>query len=115
MLVVYFTKESGVATKQMTQEPNLCRKENWTELLPLLNTPARAKAIRIVAARLDEDAKLMREGKPVSSLGMLVPSENASSPNTIQRAKILRRALGMSSQEYRKLRAALRRYIGVVA
>ena len=50
----------------------------------------------------------------ISLLAKWLPSENASSNETKRYAKIIRRGLGMTSKEYRKMLSRMRKYIDVV-
>lgn len=50
----------------------------------------------------------------ISLLAKWLPSENASSNETKRYANIIRRGLGMTSREYRKMLSKMRKYIDVV-
>lgn len=50
----------------------------------------------------------------ISLLGKWLPSENASSPETIKNAKVIRKFFGLSSKDYRKSLTALRHKISIV-
>ena len=64
----------------------------------------------LVQCQLNEDLDNMRHNKPVSLLAKWLPSENASSPNTRMLAKKVRKGLGLSSKDYRKMLSQLRGY-----
>ena len=68
----------------------------------------------LVQCQLNEDLDNMRHNKPVSLLAKWLPSENASSPNTRMLAKKVRKGLGLSSKDYRKMLSQLRGYSNVV-
>lgn len=50
----------------------------------------------------------------ISLISKWLPSENASSKETKRRATIIRKGLGMTSREYRKMLSKMREYIDVV-
>lgn len=70
--------------------------------------------IDFVADKLNEDLERLEEGKEVSLLAKWLPSENTSSDETVEKAKEIRKALGMSSKEYRKTLSLLRKKIGIL-
>lgn len=64
--------------------------------------------------RLSQDMLLRRSGESVSLLAKWLPSENTTSVKTKKLATRIRKALGMSSKDYRKMLSALRKNIDVV-
>lgn len=64
----------------------------------------------IINIQLNED---MKSDKP-SLLAKWLPSENASSVNTITLAKAVRAKLGLKSKEYRKMLSSLRAKINII-
>lgn len=88
----------------------------WDDVVQLINhSDARiAQATNnIIYNQLLDDIEDKASGKPVSLLAKWMPSENASSKDTKAKAKILRKYLGMSSKEYRKMLTSLRTYLNV--
>lgn len=87
----------------------------WDDMWCLLDIPAAAEVVYdIVDKQLTEDLKNMNEGKPISLLGKWMPSINTSSNQTKKYAKQLRKALGLTEQEYRKALSKFRKYLDVV-
>lgn len=78
--------------------------------LPVL----REAVIEYVRVMISEDMKNLSNGNPISLLGKWMPSENASSVNSLIFAQILRKGLGMSSAQYRKTLSKLRKYLDIV-
>jgi hypothetical protein len=86
----------------------------YDDLWCLLDTDLKKDAIDVVREQLGEDIRNMRDGKSVSLLGKWLPSENASSKETKRYAGIIRKGLGMTSRNYRKMLSDLRKHIKVV-
>ncbi len=86
----------------------------WDDLLVLLDTPAKDDAVALIKAQIEKDMKAMESGGEVSLLGKWLPSVNASSKESVSRAKIVMAALGMKAVEYRKMCSALRREIQIL-
>ena len=82
----------------------------WDDLFNFLNTPLHNKALDIVKHQLALDVQC----KTPSLLAKWMPSENTSSSETRQKAKIVRKYLGMTSKEYRKVLSILRKRINVL-
>ena len=70
-------------------------------------------ALPIINNQLLKDLENLDEDKPVSLLAKWLPSENASSIETKESAKKIRRALKLSSKMYRLVLTALREQIDV--
>ncbi len=91
----------------------------WDDILVLLDTPAKDDVTSLIKARLDKDMAAIESKKEggegsVSLLGKWLPSVNASSRQSLARAKTLMAALGMRAAEYRKLCTALRKEIQII-
>ena len=86
----------------------------FDDLWPLLDTDARADVIEFVGNTLAQDGSLIAQGKPSSIILKWMPSINTSSKKTRHYAEVIRKALGMTSSEYRKVLSAGRRYLDVV-
>lgn len=87
----------------------------YDDLWCLLDNPESALAVyQIVDAQLNKDIENMEAGKSISLLAKWMPSINASSPKTKAYGKQLAKALRVSERNYRKILAALRKYLDVV-
>ena len=82
----------------------------WDDLFVFIGTPLGAKALDIVKHQLALDIQC----KTPSLLAKWMPSENASSAKTKKMAGIVRRYIGLSSKEYRKVLSALRKRINIL-
>lgn len=85
----------------------------WDNLIVLIDTQLCNNVIAIINKQLKEDLKNMNDGKPISLLGKWMPSENASSIETVRKAKLIRSKLGFGSKQYRKMLSSLRKYLDV--
>lgn len=63
---------------------------------------------------LEQDERMMKEGKAVSLLAKWLPSENTSSAETHKKAIKLYRSWGITARQYRTRVVALRKYIGLL-
>ena len=70
--------------------------------------------ISIIKEQLNSDMESMNAGKPVSLLAKWMPSNNTSSKETKDTAKLITKNLGITDRQYRKMLSALRKYIDVV-
>lgn len=103
-------------------EPELAKKliplipeyTRWDNVVTLLSTPVEKDAISLIREQLNADLKAMRANKPVSLLAKWLPSLNATSKETVEYAKYLCRALGMTNKQYRTALSSLRKYLKVV-
>lgn len=86
----------------------------WDDLLVLLETPAKDDAVSLIKSQIQKDKEAMEKGGEVSLLGKWLPSINTSSKESVSRAKILMKALGMNAAEYRKLCSKLRKEIKIL-
>lgn len=86
----------------------------YDDLWCLLGTKIAPTVYEYIATQLREDVNNMKQGKPISLLGKWMPSENCSSQETRKRATQMRKALGMSSRDYRKMLSRMRKYLRVV-
>ncbi len=82
----------------------------WDDLFNFLDTPLETKALDIVKHQLALDVQC----KTPSLLAKWMPSENTSSMETRQKARVVRKYLNMSSKEYRKVLSILRKRINVL-
>jgi hypothetical protein len=87
----------------------------WDSVLPLLNEEDTQKcAVDLIKCQLEEDLKNARDNKPISLLAKWLPSINASSAGTKDKAKLLCKQLGLTDKRYRQMLSHLRKYLNVV-
>jgi hypothetical protein len=86
----------------------------WDDMLCLLETPIKGEAETVIISQFSKDITNMNNGKSVSLLGKWMPSENASSQTTKKYATMLRKAMNLTSKQYRQTLSRLRNHIGVV-
>lgn len=84
------------------------------DYLVLLGTKCEKPMIDFIRQVLNEDIIEVGQDRSCSLLAKWLPSENTSSPETRAFASRIRKGLGMSSREYRKLLSFLRKNIDVV-
>ena len=82
----------------------------WDDLFVFIGTPLEADALNIIKHQLALDAQC----KTPSLLAKWMPSENTSSAKTVKIAKVVRKYLGMTPKQYRKVLSALRARINVL-
>ena len=82
----------------------------WDDLFVFLGTPIEKDALDFIKHQLALDVQC----KTPSLLAKWMPSENTSSAKTRQTASAVRKYLGMTSKEYRKVLSALRKRINVL-
>ena len=80
----------------------------------MLETELCKDVVYIIGDQLSSDEYNMKNGKSISLLAKWLPSENASSTQTKKYATIIRKELGRSSRDYRKMLSEMRKYIDVV-
>lgn len=86
----------------------------WDYVLDMMGTSLQDDAVTIVKNQLSDDMEGMRKSKPISLLAKWMPSENATSPKTVDLANKMIGALGIKPSQYRKMLSALRAYLDVV-
>ena len=84
------------------------------DVICLLDTPIEKEVIEWISSTLEQDIDAVKKGNFPSLLGKWLPSENASSAETKYFATKIRKGLGISSKDYRKLLSKLREKIGIV-
>lgn len=67
--------------------------------------------VELIKKQFEEDEKAMENGQPVSLMAKWLPSENASSKKSKERATKLSKLLDLKPSQYRKKVVALRKYI----
>ena len=86
----------------------------WDDLWCLLETELCKDVVYLIGEQLSFDEYNMKNNKSISLLAKWLPSENASSTQTKNYASIIRKELGRSSRDYRKMLSNMRKYIDVV-
>ena len=108
-----------VATKYLAKYDTAAMQRNlvhvpefgrWDDLFVFIGTPLETAALDIIKHQLALDAQC----KTPSLLAKWMPSENTSSAKTVKTAKVVRKYLGMSPKQYRKVLTALRARIKVL-
>ena len=90
--------------------PHIPEYGRWDDLFVFIGTPLEAEALNIVKHQLALDVQC----KTPSLLAKWMPSENTSSQKTRKTAATVRKFLGMTPKQYRKVLSALRARINVL-
>lgn len=115
VIMNYLAKQhTDIALVVMKLIPEYSRWDNLIMLIECDNAEVVNEALLIIKTQLALDKMHMREGKPISLLAKWMPSENASSKDTKNKATIIRKSLEWDSRRYRKTLSALRKYLDVV-
>lgn len=86
----------------------------YDDLLGLFGTSCETEALRFIAVQWKKDMKALQAGGTVSLLGKWMPSVNATSADTIAKAKKVAKYLKLRPVEYRKALTALRKRIHIL-
>ena len=86
----------------------------YDDILCLIGTPCEDSAYEVIVSTLNADMANYTLNKPISLLAKWLPSENASSRESIVLAKKIRKKLALTSKEYRQILSRLRKYLDVV-
>ncbi len=86
----------------------------YDDLLNLFGTSCETEALRFIAVQWKKDMKALQAGGTVSLLGKWLPSVNATSADTIAKAKKVAKYLKLRPVEYRKAVTALRKRIHIL-
>lgn len=89
--------------------PYISELGRYDDLFVALNTDVEKDVIKLIKETLDKDLSNLESNKEISLLAKWMPSINASSKNTIKRAKYLCEKLKLSNEEYRKMLSKLRK------
>ena len=90
--------------------PEYGRYDDWFKIY--FNTPVEKQVMEMMKKQLSVD--MFCKKNAVSLLAKWMPSENASSKETIRTAKKIRNAFGVSAKEYRQMLSKLRTKINVL-
>ena len=93
---------------------NVIKFGRYDDLFVLRRTPIQDQMVMFVRATWKRDVENYKNGKPVSLLAKWMPSENASSKETISMARWFGKKLKLSKRNYRKTLSILRKHIDVV-
>ena len=86
----------------------------FDDVVELMDTDCADSALAYIRKQLAADIAASENGGSVSLLAKWLPSVNASSEDTVRKAKAVARALGMSDAQYRKALSGLRAQIGII-
>lgn len=100
-----------IAEKNLQHVPNMGR---WDDLFILLDTDIAHAVGCLVKHQLEFDMQDAMGNKAISLLGKWMPSENAHSQLTKNKAIWLRKYLGMTSKQYRQMLSKLRVHLNVL-
>ena len=90
--------------------PEYGRYDDWFKIY--FGTPVEGQVIKMMKSQLSTD--MFCKKNAVSLLAKWMPSENASSKETVKMAKEIRIAFGISAKEYRQMLSKLRAKINVL-
>lgn len=85
----------------------------YDDLYELVKTKAESAMWAFLRATIEQDIRLMKEGKTVSMCAKWLKSVNTSSPNSNVLGTMTAKAFGMSERIYRKTLSALRSYVSL--
>lgn len=88
--------------------PYIPRYGRYDDLFCAIDTPLKNDVYDYIVQQLKRDLAAKEKGKPVSLLAKWLPSENTSSDKTRELASQLRKKMGLSHGEYRKMLTFLR-------
>lgn len=86
----------------------------WDIVVSLMQTPLADEAAAMLWKQLEKDRINMENGAPISLCAKWLPSENASSEQTKQMARILAQKFSMTAKEYRQMLSAFRKHLKIV-
>ena len=85
----------------------------YDDLLELFDTSLEQYVIDYLGEQIEQDALNYKDGKSISLLAKWLPSINATSEKTKERARKIIKSSGLTEREYRKMLSVLRKYIDV--
>ncbi|MDE7205470.1 MAG: DUF2828 family protein [Lachnospiraceae bacterium] len=86
----------------------------WDIVVALMDSPLADEAVEMIQRQLQEDGINKEKGISISLCAKWLPSENASSDNTKQMARMLAKRLSMTSRQYRQMLSSYRQYLDIV-
>ena len=86
----------------------------WDNILNLLDTDISEDVINIIKSQLETDMENMKSDRSISLIAKWLPSANASSKQTKERAKKVVKGLGITERQYRKMLTTLRKHLDIV-
>ncbi len=104
-----FHKESVLRNIELIAEYG-----RFDDVVELIDTDCRDSALEYIRKQLAADMMALAGGGSVSLLAKWLPSVNASSADTVRKAKVIARALKMSDAQYRKTLSKLRESISLI-
>lgn len=115
IIMDYLSREfENVAIEVLHLIPEYSRWDNLIVLIECNNAHIVNEVIGIIKEQFSNDLYNMNNNQPISLLGKWLPSENASSLATKERAKTIRQCLGLTARQYRKSLSQLRKYLNIV-
>ena len=93
---------------------NISEYGRYDDILELLDTDCKDDVTEIIRAQLTKDMEALESEGRVSLLAKWLPSVNASSRETVRRAKAIARGLDMDDASYRKTLSRLRAAIKII-
>ena len=86
----------------------------WDEVVNLIDTPIKSDVINLIKTQLESDIAASSENKEISLLAKWLPSINATKKDTIRKANIISKELGMDKKTYRKTLSMLRDKLNII-
>lgn len=93
---------------------NVAEYGRYDDVVELIDTNCKKAAVECIKKQLEADIEALYEGGEVSLLAKWLPSVNASNADTVRKARLLCRELGMSQADYRKTLTKLRARIRII-
>lgn len=90
---------------------NISEYGRWDDLVNLVDSELEKPVLALIEEQFNKD---MEAEGPITLLGKWMPSENASSKETKRKAKKIRKALNLSSKEYRRALSYLRSKLDII-
>ena len=84
----------------------------YDDLYQLFDTPLEGEMLNLIKTQLTTDMETKENG--ISLISKWMPSENASSPMTVEKAKRIRKALKLTAKQYRQMLSKLRKKVNVL-
>lgn len=85
----------------------------WDDIYIFVGTPIESDVWALIKAQFKEDIANYKAGKSISLMAKWLPSINTSSKETVNKAHMTARHLGLKAYAYQKALSKLRKYINV--